>query len=158
MSRTRKVKRTNRKRTNRVKRSRVKRYKRTKRKSRMKRGGYPGKELINRLRSNNSITVGDEIYTSGSQPNKLIRNMDGRPGTHVNSLREVDGRGRYKEIGTQKEGKIGRKQKYLLLNGNLKILEKNAVKYTPTALQPAPSASSGPIGAKAGAGGHMDGI
>ena len=156
MSRTRKVKRTNRRRTNRVKRSRVKRYKRTKRKSRMKRGGYPGKELINRLRSNNSITVGDEIYTSGDHQLRNI--MDGRPGTIGSSLKPVGRLGRYKVIGTQKEGKIGRKQKYLLLNGNLKILEKNAVKYTPTALQPAPSASSGPIGAKAGAGGHMDGI
>jgi len=158
MSRTRKVKRTNRRRTNRVKRSRVKRYKRTKRKSRMKRGGYPGKELINRLRSNNSITVGDKIYTSGSQPNKLIRNMDGRPGTHVNSLREVDGRGRYKVIGTQKEGKFGRKQKYLLLEGKLKILEKNAVKYNAVVIPPGPTGPLLERGAGSGTRMHMDGI
>jgi hypothetical protein len=170
MGRTRKVKRISRRRTNRVKRSRinnkrVKRSKRTrinnkrtKRKSRMKRGGYLGEGIRNRLMRNNSIRVGDEINTSGVVPNQLIRNMDGRPGTQGNSQRRVNGLGRYKVIGTQSEGKFGRKQKYLLLEGNLKILEGNAIKYKPPDLQPAPSASSGPVGAKAGAGGHMDGI
>jgi len=157
MRRTRKVKRISRRRTNRVKRSRIN-NKRTKRKSRMKKGGYLGEGIRNKLRSNNSIRVGDEIYTAVSAPNQLIRNMDGRPGTQGNSQRRLNGRGRYKVIGTQREGKFGRKQKYLLLEGNLKILEGNAIKYKPPDLQPAPSASSGPVGAKAGAGGHMDGI
>ena len=155
MSRTRKVKRTNRKRTNRVKRSRVKRYKRTKRKSRMKRGGYPGKELINRLRSNNSITVGDEIYTSGDHQ---LRNMDGQPGTIGSSLKPVGRRGRYTVIGTQKEGKIGRKQKYLLLEGKLKILEKNAVKYNAVVIPPGPTGPLLERGAGSGTRMHMDGI
>ena len=157
MRRTRKVKRISRRRTNRVKRSRIN-NKRTKRKSRMKKGGYLGEGIRNKLRSNNSIRVGDEIYTAVSAPNQLIRKMDGRPGTQGNSQRRLNGRGRYKVIGTQREGKFGRKQKYLLLEGNLKILEGNAIKYKPPDLQPAPSASSGPVGAKAGAGGHMDGI
>ena len=157
MGRTRKVKRISRKRTNRVKRSRIN-NKRTKRKSRMKKGGYLGEGIRNKLRSNNSIRVGDEIYTAVSAPNELIRNMDGKPGTHGDSQRKVNGLGRHKVIGTQSEGKFGRKQKYLLLERNLKILEGNAIKYKPPDLQPAPSASSGPVGAKAGAGGHMEGI
>ena len=153
MSRTRKVKRTNRKRTNR-KRSRIN-NKRTKRKSRMKRGGYPGKELINRLRSNNSITVGDKIYTSGDHQ---LRNMDGQPGTIGSSLKPVGRLGRYTVIGTQKEGKIGRKQKYLLLEGKLKILEKNAVKYNAVVIPPGPTGPLLERGAGSGTRMHMDGI
>jgi len=155
MSRTRKVKRTNRRRTNRVKRSRVKRYKRTKRKSRMKRGGYPGKELINRLRSNNSITVGDKIYTSGDHQ---LRNMDGRPGTIGSSLKPVGRLGRHTVIGTQKEGKFGRKQKYLLLEGKLKILEENAIKYNAVVIPPGPTGPLLERGAGSGTRMHMDGI
>ena len=136
MGRTRKVKRISRRRTNRVKRSRinnkrVKRSKRTrinnkrtKRKSRMKRGGYLGEGIINRLRRNSAgpawIKVKDrnlEFLT--------LENGDptGTPSPSVNRAYKVSGRIR--------EGPIGRKKNYLLLEYNpiLKILEENAEEY-----------------------------
>lgn len=73
MGRTRKVKRISRRRTNRVKRSRInnKRVKRSKRKSRMKKGGYLGEELRNRFK--NRIQKGDMIRARGG---KLIKETD----------------------------------------------------------------------------------
>ena len=122
MSRTRKVKRTNRKRTNR-KRSRIN-NKRTKRKSRMKRGGYPGKELINRLRGNSTVPAWIKVKDHNSE---FLTLENGDP---VEAPRPSAYRA-YKVSRRITEGRLGRKKKYLLLNNNpiLKILEENADNY-----------------------------
>tara|TARA_B110000971_G_C20022036_1_gene506836 strand:- start:1955 stop:2308 length:354 start_codon:yes stop_codon:yes gene_type:complete len=90
----------------------------------MKRGGYLGEGIINRLRRNSAgpawIKVKDrnlEFLT--------LENGDptGTPSPSVNRAYKVSGRIR--------EGPIGRKKNYLLLESNpiLKILEENAEEY-----------------------------
>jgi hypothetical protein len=104
------------------------RHKRTKRgkgkrrtRTRMN-GGFPGEAMVKKLRSR-GINIGDKITAKNGISGPIcIFNMNGSKGTRQ------DNRVRHKVIGVEKEGKYGSREKWLYLEGELKILEKNAKK------------------------------
>ena len=126
------------------------RHKRTKRgkgkrrtRTRMN-GGFPGEAMLKRLRSR-GINIGDTITVKNGirgAPRTFIFNMDGSKGTRqltgYGPISPIPNRGRHTVIGVKKEGRIGSKEKWLYLEGGLKILEKNAEKYETNAPPSAP--------------------
>jgi hypothetical protein len=90
----------------------------------MKRGGYLGEGIINRLRRN---SAGPEWIKVKDRNLEFLTLENGDPtGTPSPSVNRA-----YKVSGRIREGPIGRKKNYLLLESNpiLKILEENAEEY-----------------------------
>ena len=92
---------------------------RTRTRTRMN-GGYPGEAMVKRSRSR-GINIGDKITAKNGISGPIcIFNMDGSKGTRQ------DNRVRHRVIDVKKEGRIGSREKWLHLEGGLKILETNA--------------------------------
>ena len=124
-----------------IKKKRYNSSKKKKNKKTTKRTNMNGGSL-NKLKKKimgDPIKVGDTI-TSRSEAgsgNIYILNMNGQQ-RHVTD----DFAGRFRVIGIEKEGKLGHRKKYLILeqnlNQNLKILEENAKKYVASPTPPPP--------------------
>ena len=101
-------------------------------------GGFLGQDIVKRSRG---IQKGDTITAktkSGGAPRIFIFNVDGTHGTKPNGSIPLNNGGRHIVIDVKKEGKFGSKQKWLYLEGELKILEENAEKYENPIVTPAP--------------------
>jgi hypothetical protein len=131
-------------------RGRPKRTKRGKDKRRTRtrmNGGFPGEAMVKRSRG---IKIGDTITAiPGIRDPICIFNVGGGPGTNPPTKygppSPLNNGGRHIVIGVKKEGKYGSREKWLYLEGELKILEKNAKKFEKNPIVPAVSISGASI-------------